>query len=61
LKCDCPVSTIAEKLSYLVGVFENLKIGYGYDGFLFLVESTGNPPRLQSQHYVELEMNLVAR
>jgi len=42
-------------------VFENLKIGDGYDGFLYLVESTRNPPMLQSHHHVELEMNLVVR
>jgi AraC-like DNA-binding protein len=42
-------------------VFEDLKIGKGYDGFLYLVESTRNPPRLQSHHHVELELNLVIR
>jgi AraC-like DNA-binding protein len=42
-------------------VFENLKIGDGYDGFLYLVESTRNPPKLQSHHHVELELNLVLR
>jgi AraC-like DNA-binding protein len=42
-------------------VFENLKIGTGYDGFLYLVESTRNPPKLQSHHHVELELNLVVR
>jgi AraC-like DNA-binding protein len=42
-------------------VLENLKIGGGYDGFLYLVESTRNPPRLQSHHHVELELNLVLR
>jgi AraC-like DNA-binding protein len=42
-------------------VFENLKIGDGYDGFLYLVESTRNPPKLQSHHHVELEINLVVR
>jgi AraC-like DNA-binding protein len=42
-------------------VLENLKIGDDYDGFLYLVESTRNPPRLQSHHHVELELNLVVR
>jgi hypothetical protein len=37
-------STNREKLSYLVVVLANLKIGKGYDGFLYLVESTRNPP-----------------
>lgn len=42
-------------------MLENLKIGDGYDGFLYLVESTRNPPKLQSHHHVELEINLVVR
>jgi AraC-like DNA-binding protein len=54
-------STNNEKLSYLVVVLENLKIGKGYAGFLYLVESTRNPPKLQSHHHVELELNLVVR
>ncbi len=58
---DCVFSTGVKKLSYLVLVFEDLKIGKGYDGFLYLVESTRNPPRLQSHHHVELELNLVVR
>ena len=39
----------------------DLKIGRGYDGFLYLVESTRNPPKLQSHCHVELELNLVVR
>jgi AraC-like DNA-binding protein len=42
-------------------MLEDLKLGRGYDGFLYLVESTRNPPRLQSHHHVELELNLVVR
>jgi len=42
-------------------VYENLKIGNRYDGFLYLVESTRNPPKLQSHHHIELEVNLVVR
>jgi len=42
-------------------VLQNLKIGKGYDGFLYLVESTRNPPKLQSHHHIELELNLVVR
>jgi AraC-like DNA-binding protein len=42
-------------------VLENLKIGNEYDGFLYLVETTRNPPKLQSHHHIELELNLVIR
>jgi AraC-like DNA-binding protein len=42
-------------------VLEKLKIGRAYDGFLFLAESTRNPPRLKSHHHLELELNLVVR
>jgi AraC-like DNA-binding protein len=42
-------------------MLENLKIGAAYDGFLYLVESTRNPPLLQSHHHAELEINLVVR
>jgi AraC-like DNA-binding protein len=42
-------------------MLENLKIGGAYDGFLYLVESTRNPPKLHSHHHVELEINLVVR
>jgi AraC-like DNA-binding protein len=42
-------------------VLENLKIGPKYDGFLFLAESVRNPPKLNSHHHVELELNLVVR
>jgi len=42
-------------------VLENLKIGAKYDGFLFLAESVRNPPKLNSHHHVELELNLVLR
>lgn len=42
-------------------MLENLKLGKGYDGFLFLAESTRNPPRLKSHHHIELELNLVVR
>jgi len=40
---------------------EDLKLGPKYDGFLFLAESVRNPPRLNSHHHVELELNLVVR
>ncbi len=42
-------------------MLENLKIDKGYDGFLYLIESTRNPPKLQSHHHIELELNLVVR
>lgn len=42
-------------------MLEDLKIGKGYDGFLYLVESTRNPPMLKSHHHIELELNLVVR
>jgi AraC-like DNA-binding protein len=42
-------------------MLEDLKLGKGYDGFLFLAESTRNPPKLKSHHHVELELNLVVR
>ena len=42
-------------------MLEDLKLGKGYDGFLFLAESTRNPPRLKSHHHIELELNLVVR
>jgi AraC-like DNA-binding protein len=40
-------------------MLENLKLAKGYDGFLFLAESTRNPPKLKSHHHIELELNLV--
>jgi AraC-like DNA-binding protein len=42
-------------------VLEDLKLRKGYDGFLYLVESARNPPRLSSHHHRELEVNLVLR
>ncbi len=42
-------------------MLENLKLGRKYDGFLFLAESVRNPPRLNSHHHVELELNLIVR
>ena len=42
-------------------MLENLKLRKGYDGFLFLAESTRNPPKIKSHHHVELELNLVVR
>jgi len=42
-------------------MLENRKLGKGYDGFLFLAESTRNPPKLKSHHHTELELNLVVR
>jgi len=38
-----------------------LKLDRIYDGFLFLAESTRNPPILKSHHHVELELNLLVR
>lgn len=40
-------------------MLEDLKLGPEYDGFLFLAESVRNPPRLNSHHHAELELNLV--
>ena len=42
-------------------MLENLKLGGAYDGFLFLAESSRNPPKLKSHHHNELELNLVVR
>jgi len=42
-------------------MLENLKLGPRYDGFLFLAESTRNPPVLKPHHHVELELNVVVR
>ncbi len=42
-------------------MLEDLKLGRGYDGFLYLAESTRNPPKLKSHHHIELELNLVVR
>jgi len=42
-------------------MLENLKLGPHYDGFLFLAESVRNPPKLNSHHHRELELNLVVR
>lgn len=42
-------------------MLEDLKLRKKYDGFLFLAESTRNPPKLKSHHHVELELNLVVR
>ena len=53
--------TLVQKLSYFVRMLEDLKLGKGYDGFLFLAESIRNPPKLESHHHIELELNLVVR
>ena len=45
----------------LSSVLQDLKIRKGYDGFLYLVESARNPPKLQSHCHAELELNLVVR
>ncbi len=42
-------------------MLEDLKLGARYDGFLYLVESTRNPPKLKSHHHIELELNLVVQ
>jgi AraC-like DNA-binding protein len=42
-------------------MLEDLKLDDDYDGFLFLAESTRNPPKLKSHHHIELELNLVVR
>jgi methylphosphotriester-DNA--protein-cysteine methyltransferase len=42
-------------------VLENLKLGLKYDGFLYLAESVRNPPKLNSHHHSELELNVVVR
>jgi len=39
----------------------DLKLGEGYDGFLFLAEAVRNPPILESHHHLELELNLVTQ
>lgn len=48
-------------LSYFAVVLQDLKLDPDYDGFLFLAESSRNPPSLRSHHHAELELNLVAR
>ncbi|MDD5349803.1 MAG: AraC family transcriptional regulator [Chthoniobacteraceae bacterium] len=40
-------------------MLQNLKLAPIYDGFIFLAESTRNPPFLRSHHHAELELNLV--
>ncbi|MEO6848961.1 MAG: AraC family ligand binding domain-containing protein, partial [Chthoniobacterales bacterium] len=40
-------------------MLENLKLKPEYDGFLFLAETARNPPKLNSHHHVELELNVV--
>ncbi len=42
-------------------MLENLRLGKAYDGFLYLGESIRNPPKLESHHHIELELNLVVR
>ena len=42
-------------------MLEDLKLRKGYDGFLYLVETARNPPRLSSHRHRELEVNLVLR
>jgi AraC-like DNA-binding protein len=42
-------------------MLDDLKLKPCYDGFLFLAESARNPPKLNSHHHVELELNLVVR
>jgi len=42
-------------------VLENLKLNSRYDGFLFLAETSRNPPVLRSHRHVELELNLVVQ
>ncbi len=42
-------------------MLEDLKLGPKYDGFLYLVESVRNPPKLKSHHHAELELNVVLR
>lgn len=42
-------------------MLEDLKLDPLYDGFLFLCESVRNPPKLNSHHHVELELNVVLR
>lgn len=58
---DPVFSTLAGKFSFFVLMLEVLKLRKAYDGFLFLAESTRNPPKLKSHHHVELELNLVVR
>ena len=40
-------------------MLENLKILPEYDGFIYYAESSRNPPRLNSHHHQELEINMV--
>lgn len=42
-------------------MLDNLKLKMKYHGFLFLAESSRNPPKFSSHHHVELELNLVVR
>ncbi len=39
----------------------DLKLRKGYDGFLYLAESTRNLQSIQSHHHVELELNLIVQ
>ena len=42
-------------------MLQDLKLRKIYDGLLFLGESVRNPPKIQSHHHIELELNLVVR
>ena len=42
-------------------MLENLKIGSEYDGLIFLIESSRNPPFIRPHHHIELELNLVVQ
>jgi len=42
-------------------VLADLKLRNGYDGFLYLAESTRNLPTLQSHHHRELELNVIVQ
>ena len=52
---------MSESYRILSSMLEDLKIRKAYDGFLYLVESTRNPPLLKSHRHLELELNLVVR
>jgi AraC-like DNA-binding protein len=55
------ISTGDEKLSYIVQMLVNLKLGKAYDGLLYLAESARNVQMLQSHHHIELEVNLIVQ
>jgi methylphosphotriester-DNA--protein-cysteine methyltransferase len=54
-------STIDQKLSYIVRMLADLKLGEAYDGFLYLADPTRHLRNIHSHHHNELELNVVVQ